>query len=137
MKEISNPFSPGAGTPPPELAGRQEILETDSVVLQRVQKRKAAKSLLLTGLRGVGKTVLLDEINQIARGLGYQRIFVEAHEGKSLAALLARRNHTLNGSSISLTLAFSQNPSPPKLSQARSKARANRLKRRRLPRSFA
>jgi hypothetical protein len=95
MKEISNPFSPGAGTPPPELAGRQDILEKASVLLQRVQKGRTAKSLLLTGLRGVGKTVLLNEINQIARGLGYHRIFVEAHEGKSLVALLAPQLRTL------------------------------------------
>lgn len=95
MKEITNPFSPGAGTPPPELAGRQDILDKASVLLQRVQKGRSAKSLVLTGLRGVGKTVLLNEINQIARRYGYHRVFLEAHEGKSLPALLAPQLRSL------------------------------------------
>lgn len=89
MDKISNPFSPGAGAPPPELAGRESILEQARVLLGRVRAKRPEKSLLLTGLRGVGKTVLLNEVEQLARKDAYRTIFVEAHEGKSLAVLLA------------------------------------------------
>ena len=89
MNKIKNPFSPGAGSPPPELAGRAGIMEQASVLLGRVLANRPEKSLLLTGLRGVGKTVLLNEIDRLAQGTGYRTIMVEAHEGKSLAVLLA------------------------------------------------
>ena len=89
MDKIRNPFSPGAGSPPPELAGRENILEQARVLLGRVRAGRPEKSLLLTGLRGVGKTVLLNEIERLAQGEGYRTILVEAHEGKSLAVLLA------------------------------------------------
>lgn len=89
MNKIKNPFSPGAGSPPPELAGRDDVLEQAEVLLGRVLAKKPEKSLLLTGLRGVGKTVLLNEIERLAKTMGYRTLLVEAHEGKSLAALLA------------------------------------------------
>ena len=89
MDPIKNPFSPGAGSPPPELAGRENILEQARVLLGRTRAHRPEKSLLLTGLRGVGKTVLLNEIERMAQADGYRTILVEAHEGKSLAALLA------------------------------------------------
>ncbi len=89
MDPIRNPFSPGAGTPPPELAGRDTILEQARVLLGRIKAGRPEKSLLLTGLRGVGKTVLLNELERVAQGDGYRTILVEAHEGKSLAVLLA------------------------------------------------
>ena len=89
MDKIKNPFSPGAGSPPPEMAGRNSILEQADVLLGRVLAKRPEKSLLLTGLRGVGKTVLLNEIERRARGTGYRTILVEAHEGKALAVLLA------------------------------------------------
>lgn len=89
MDNIKNPFSPGAGSPPPELAGRGEVLQQARILLGRVRAKRAEKSILLTGLRGVGKTVLLNEIERMAIGDGYKTILVEAHEGKSLAALLA------------------------------------------------
>ncbi len=89
MDKIKNPFSPGAGSPPPELAGRDGVLEQARVLLGRVRAKRPEKSLLLTGLRGVGKTVLLNEIERMAQGTGYRTILVEAHEGKSLAVLLA------------------------------------------------
>lgn len=95
MKEALNPFTPGAGTPPPELAGRQKIIRQAEVLLKRVQKGRAARSILLTGLRGVGKTVLLNEINQLARQMKYQRIFFEAHDDKSLPALIAPQLRSL------------------------------------------
>ncbi|NOT11355.1 MAG: AAA family ATPase [Methylococcaceae bacterium] len=89
MDKIKNPFSPGAGSPPPEMAGRDGILEQAHVLLGRVLARRPEKSLLLTGLRGVGKTVLLNEIERMAIHNGYRTILVEAHEGKPLAVLLA------------------------------------------------
>lgn len=88
MDKIRNPFSPGAGSPPPELAGRDAILEQARVLFGRVRARRPEKSLLLTGLRGVGKTVLLNEIERLAQADGYRTILVEAHENKSLAILL-------------------------------------------------
>ncbi|MDL5054786.1 ATP-binding protein [Oscillatoria laete-virens NRMC-F 0139] len=88
MDPIKNPFSPGAGSPPPELVGRAGILEQARVLLGRVQAKRSEKSILLTGLRGVGKTVLLNEIERLAAGTGYRTVIVEAHEDKSLAALL-------------------------------------------------
>lgn len=89
MDKIKNPFSPGAGSPPPELAGRDGVLEQARVLLGRIKEKRAEKSILLTGLRGVGKTVLLNEIDRIAREVGYRTILIEAHEGKRLAVLLA------------------------------------------------
>ena len=89
MDKIKNPFSPGAGSPPPELAGRASILEQADVLLGRIRAKRPEKSLLLTGLRGVGKTVLLNEIDRMAQSTGYRTILVEAHEGKSLPVLLA------------------------------------------------
>jgi hypothetical protein len=89
MDPIRNPFSPGAGTPPPELAGREGILEQARVLLGRIKVGRPEKSMLLTGLRGVGKTVLLNELERIAQDDGYRTILVEAHGGKSLAVLLA------------------------------------------------
>lgn len=88
MDKIKNPFSPGAGSPPPELAGRDAILEQARTLLGRVRQKRAEKSILLTGLRGVGKTVLLVEMERVAQQAGYRTILVEAHEKKHLALLL-------------------------------------------------
>jgi len=88
MDPIKNPFSPGAGSPPPELVGRAGILEQARILLGRVKEKRPEKSILLTGLRGVGKTVLLNEIERLAIKTGYRTVAVEAHEDKSLAALL-------------------------------------------------
>ena len=71
MNPITNPFSPGAGAPPPELVGRDGVLEQARILLGRVRLKRPEKSLLLTGLRGVGKTVLLNEIERMARKDGY------------------------------------------------------------------
>lgn len=89
MDPIKNPYSPGAGTPPPELVGRDPILKQADVLLGRIQVGRPEKSMLLTGLRGVGKTVLLNEIDRRAQEMGYKTIFVEAHEDKPLGLLLA------------------------------------------------
>jgi hypothetical protein len=89
MDPITNPFSPGAGSPPPELVGRGPVLEQARILLGRVRAGRPEKSLLLTGLRGVGKTVLLNEIQRLAADAGYRTIELEAHEDKRLGPLLA------------------------------------------------
>ncbi|MFD4191245.1 MULTISPECIES: ATP-binding protein [Amycolatopsis] len=66
MDPIRNPFAPGAGQRPPELAGRERELTAFEVVLQRVARGRPERSLVLTGLRGVGKTVLLGELRSMA-----------------------------------------------------------------------
>jgi type II secretory pathway predicted ATPase ExeA len=88
MDPLHNPFSPGAGTPPPELAGRDDILNQALMALARIKKGRAEKSVLLIGLRGVGKTVLLHKISEMAAEQGYKAVMIEAHENKSLPALL-------------------------------------------------
>jgi hypothetical protein len=89
MDPIHNPFAPGAGTPPPELAGRDELRETVRIALERVRLGLPTKSILMVGLRGVGKTVLLDRMREDAEAAGIQTVRVEAPEGRSLPALLA------------------------------------------------
>ncbi len=88
MNPLHNPFSPGAGTPPPELAGRSDILKQAMMTLARVKRGRAEKSILLIGLRGTGKTVLLHEISKLAELEGYQMAMIEAHEKKLLPELL-------------------------------------------------
>jgi AAA+ ATPase superfamily predicted ATPase len=87
MDAIKNPFSPGAGSPPPELVGREGILEQARILLGRIKAKRPEKSILFTGLRGVGKTVLLNEIERMAAKAGYRTVSSEAHEDKSLAAI--------------------------------------------------
>ena len=89
MDPIKNPFSPGAGSPPPELVGRDPLLELARILLGRVKLKRAEKSLLLTGLRGVGKTVLLNEIERMAKATDYRTVVIEAHENKPLGPLIA------------------------------------------------
>lgn len=75
--------------------GRDPILEQARILLGRVRQRRPEKSMLLTGLRGVGKTVLLNEIKRMADNDGYRTIFIEAHEGKALGPLIAPYLRTL------------------------------------------
>lgn len=89
MDPVLNPFAPGAGTLPPELAGREEVRETVRVALERVRRGAPTKSILLVGLRGVGKTVLLTRMRLDAEANGFETIDIEAPEGRSLPALLA------------------------------------------------
>ena len=89
MDPVHNPFAPGAGTPPPELAGRDSLREKVQVALARVRRGLPAKSVLMVGLRGVGKTVLLDRMREDAEAAGVQTVRVEAPEDRSLPALLA------------------------------------------------
>src|SRR5260370_12375111 len=88
MDPVENPFSSGAGSPPAELGGRDAILEQAQIALHRLRAGRPAKSMILVGLRGVGKTVLLNRIRLIAEEGGYRALFVEAHESKPLPALL-------------------------------------------------
>lgn len=89
MNPITNPFAPGAGTPPPELAGRDELRETVRIAVERVRRGNPAKSILMVGLRGVGKTVLLDRMRNDAEAGGIHTMRIEAPESRSLPALLA------------------------------------------------
>lgn len=89
MDPIANPFAPGAGTPPPELAGRDELRETVRIALARTKRGRPTKSIIMVGLRGVGKTVLLDRMRDDAEASGIHTIRVEAPEARSLPAILA------------------------------------------------
>jgi hypothetical protein len=89
MDPIHNPFAPGAGTPPPQLAGRDELRETVRVAIERVRRGFPTKSVLMVGLRGVGKTVLLDQMRFDAEGAGVHTIRIEAPENRSLPAIIA------------------------------------------------
>jgi AAA ATPase domain len=89
MDAIKNPYAPGAGSQPPELAGRDQVRETIRIALQRIRIGRQAKSVLLVGLRGVGKTVLLDRIRDDAEITGIHTLRIEAPEDRSLPAILA------------------------------------------------
>lgn len=89
MDPVTNPFAPGAGTPPPELAGRDDLRETVRIALERTRLGKPTKSILMVGLRGVGKTVLLDRMREDAEAAGIHTLRVEAPESRSLPAILA------------------------------------------------
>lgn len=71
MDPLKNPFAPGAGAPPPELAGRETIIEAATIALHRIRLGRPEKSQMLLGLRGVGKTVLLNRISDLAEEIGY------------------------------------------------------------------
>ena len=89
MDPIRNPFAPGAGAPPPELAGRDELLSTVRIAIERVRQGMSTKSVLMVGLRGVGKTVLLDRMRDDALEASCETVRIEAPEGRSLPAMLA------------------------------------------------
>jgi hypothetical protein len=86
---VNNPYSPGAGMPPPELAGRDALRERVRICIERLRKGNPTKSVLMVGLRGVGKTVLLDQMRNEAEAIGIHTIRIEAPEGRSLPAMLA------------------------------------------------
>jgi hypothetical protein len=89
MDPLLNPYAPGAGARPPELAGRDVLRKNIAISLQRLQKGLYSKSILMVGLRGVGKTVLLDSIREEAEKNHLHTLRIEAPERKSLPALLA------------------------------------------------
>ena len=88
MDPTNNPFAPGAGSPPPELAGRDDILEATRISYVKAKRGLPSRSFMLLGLRGVGKTVLLNEIGRRAQADGMAVSMVESPEYESLAELL-------------------------------------------------
>lgn len=88
MDRRRNPFVPGAGLQPPELAGRDRLLADASIDMDRVLAGRPAKGLILLGLRGVGKTVLLNRLRALADNKGFRTVRLEAPEGSSLPELL-------------------------------------------------
>ncbi|MFL6088817.1 MAG: AAA family ATPase [Aeromicrobium sp.] len=94
MDPIRNPYAPGAGQRPPELAGRDDQLRTFDVVLQRVSAGRPERSLILTGLRGVGKTVLLNALRSTAVRAGWGTGKLEARPDQSLRRPLSSALHT-------------------------------------------
>lgn len=89
MNPRENPFSPGAGSPPPELAGREQVIEDVSIALHRIRHNLSAKSVLMVGLRGVGKTVLLNRLKNDAEAEGLICVQFESPEGQNLPAMIA------------------------------------------------
>lgn len=84
----SNPYAPGAGTRPPLLAGRDDLVANATVALARAKRGRHGKSFVAVGLRGVGKTVVLNRVLELAEAEKYQVAYIEAHDNASLAALL-------------------------------------------------
>lgn len=91
MDPVRNPFAPGAGSRPPELAGREGILQDAQTAIHRALRGKPSRSQMLLGLRGVGKTVLLSKIEEMAESSGHVTSAIEAPEGKPLSELLVPR----------------------------------------------
>lgn len=94
MDPVRNPYSPGAGSPPPALVGRDAQLDAFDIAVQRLRIGRSAKSQLLTGLRGVGKTVLLREFGRTAESHGWTHVPTEATDNQRFVesmAMLARK----------------------------------------------
>jgi hypothetical protein len=85
---VRNPYSPGAGTRPPALVGRDHEIDAMDVALQRLLLGRDGRSQMLTGLRGVGKTVLLNEFEQLGDARGYFHEHIEVAEDGMLAPAL-------------------------------------------------
>ena len=88
MDRANNPYAPGAGLQPPELAGRDKLIADALIDMDRVLNGRSEKSLMLLGLRGVGKTVLLNRLFREADRKGFQTAKIEAPEGGKLPELL-------------------------------------------------
>jgi hypothetical protein len=84
---IRNPYSPGAGLRPPLLAGRQPEVDAFETVLRRGELGRVSQGIMLTGLRGVGKTVLLNELAASAEASGWMTVELEVRPGGATAAL--------------------------------------------------
>ena len=80
MDPVRNPYSPGAGTPPPALVGRDDELRSFEIAVQRLTLARPARSVMLTGLRGVGKTVLLNQFGRMAKSNSWTHQHLEATE---------------------------------------------------------
>jgi len=90
---IRNPYAPGAGQRPPELAGRDRELEQFEITLERVAAGRPDRSMVLSGLRGVGKTVLLNSLRSLAVKRAWGTGKIEARPGQSLRLPLAQAVH--------------------------------------------
>lgn len=88
MDEVLNPFMPGAGIQPPELTGRDQFLQKATITIYRAKANRFGKSFIAVGLRGVGKTVLLNKVKEIAENVSCKSALIEVHEDKELPALL-------------------------------------------------
>lgn len=88
---IANPYAPGAGTPPPELVGRDQVIEDAEVAMRRVVSARTSQHQLITGLRGVGKTVLLGKLTALAEHIGYRVVRVEAVGGDDTLRTILRQ----------------------------------------------
>jgi len=95
MDPIRNPYTPGAGTRPSELAGRDEEIGNFKILLARLRTGRPEQSQIITGLRGVGKTVLLNTFEDLAEGDGYLTVFRELTQETSLPQLLAKDTQRL------------------------------------------
>ena len=93
MDPVRNPYAPGAGQRPPELAGRGREISQFRVVLERVARRRPERSLVLTGLRGVGKTVLLNSFRSMAIGQLWGTGKIEARPDQSIRRPVAGALH--------------------------------------------
>jgi len=91
MDRLENPYRPGAGTAPPALLGRDELIDAFGVTMRRALGRRPGKSYMPIGLRGVGKTVLLNRFAEIAEQEGSDVAFIEAPENGDFRLLLAVR----------------------------------------------
>src|SRR3984893_14594335 len=89
MERRHNPYAPGAGLQPPELAGRDRLIEDAAIDMDRLMERSPTKRMLLLELRGVGKTVLLNRLHHMADEKGIHTAKIEAPEGGTLPQLLA------------------------------------------------
>ncbi len=89
MDPIRNPYAPGAGTRPPEMVGRDDLREAARIALERIRLGRPSKSIVMVGLRGVGKTVLLDQIAEDAEANGLIALRIEASEQRSLPSMIA------------------------------------------------
>jgi hypothetical protein len=90
MEAGRNPYAPGAGTPPPILAGRDALFDSARLALTRIRHGRPGKSFMAVGLRGVGKTVIMNQIQKLADDDGYQTVYIEAFDEIRLAEVLAR-----------------------------------------------
>lgn len=92
---IANPYAPGAGTPPPELVGRDQVIEDAEVAMRRVVSARTSQHQLITGLRGVGKTVLLGKMTALAEHIGYRVVRVEAVGGDDTLRTFLRQTRRI------------------------------------------
>ena len=89
MDPRQNPYSPGAGTKPPALVGRDEFIESFAILLERLENGFAEQSMIITGLRGVGKTVLLDVFREKAEKRNWATVEWEVEKNTSFESKMA------------------------------------------------